>query len=443
MSLLKRIFGGAGSLAPRLDIRFGRYSDAYKQSTNYDAWDRALVKFEQEDYLDSYREFFEYLRDDQEDNVRYWDENGGVRFELFQGSKKIAGFGNYKKFKAEAKIAKTQKLNVLFMRRLIEKNFTLDYSRFALDPDDNITILFDTYTIDGSPYKLYYALKELATNADKLDDLLLDEFRMLQPVDTSHLDELPPEEKEVKYNYLKGEIKKTLQEFNHGRLSQEHYAGGLGFLLLHLVYKLDYLIKPEGFTMETLERIHRLFFAKDDKSLAQKNQLVARELQKLLERPKKDYFKEMYRVKSTFGITHPANHDRIIAFIDGELPNMSWYKDNGHERVALAIPGYIVGYCLFEYAAPKPDRDLFHLYFQIMEQPYFNELGLGLDFFDPATRQFNRRSIRRAIDRIVADNRAKYPKLNPAVHTLDYRSLSDFARSFLLMLRNLDMSRVD
>ena len=27
---------------------------------------------------------------------------------------------------------------------------------------------------------------------------------------------------------------------------------------------------------------------------------------------------------------------------------------------ALSIPGYIVGYCMFNYAVPEPDRDLMH-----------------------------------------------------------------------------------
>ena len=198
MGFFDRLFKNNEKFEPQPDIRFGRYSDSYKSSENYDAWDLALDKFESEAYLDSYRQFFKYLRDEREDNVRYWEEKGGIQFELFQGSKKITGFANNKSLKAEAKVAKTQSLNVGFMRRLIEQNYSLKYSRFALDEKNNISIIFDTYTLDGSPYKLYYALKELATNADKQDDLLLDEFSMLEPVDTSHLEALTESEKEVK-----------------------------------------------------------------------------------------------------------------------------------------------------------------------------------------------------------------------------------------------------
>ena len=428
---------------PQPNIRFGRYSDSYKTAANYKAWDVALEKFEKEDYLDCYDEFFKYLRDEEEDNVKYWRDENGIRFEIYQGSKKITGFADDKKLKAEAKVAHTESLNVGFMRRLIEQNFALKYSRFALDEDKNITIVFDTYNLDGSPYKLYYALKEVATNADKQDDLLLDEFQVLLPVDTSHLELVPDPEKEIKYNYIHDSIAKTLNEMETGSLSEDQYPGAMAYLLLNLVYKLDYLIKPEGYMMETLERIHRLYFAKDGKTTAQKNQLLVKQLKKLKERPKDNFFKEMYRIKSTFGITTPVNHDKVVSFIDSELNNMDWYRENGHDPYALAVPGYIVGYSMFNYAVPKPDRDLFHLYFQIIVIEYFQELGFTYNYYDPKEKKLNKKAIKRAIDRIVDENKDKYYKLSPSTSSLQFDSLMSFTKSYLLMIRNLDLTKLD
>ncbi len=441
MGLFDRIFGSAEPEKPQPNIRFGRYSDSYKEATNYKAWDEALDLFEQENYLDAYRAFFRYLRDEREDNVHWWELDGGIQFELCQGSKKIIGFANEKKLKAEAKIAHSKELNVSFMRQLIERNFDLNYSRFALDDDNNLTIVFDTSTLDGSPYKLYYALKEVATNADKQDDLLLEEFQSLQPISVSHLEDIPDAEKEVKFQFLQTEVQAVLDEIDNGKLNKDQYPGGIAYLLLHLTYKLDYLIKPEGYTMETLERIHRLYFAKDDKTTAQKNQLLVREFRKLLERSKADFFKEMYRVRTTFGITTPANHDRIVSTIDGELQNMDWYKDNGYTKAALAVPGYIVGFCLFNYAPPKPVRDLFHLYFQIAEADYFRALGFQNDFYDAQKQTLNRRAIRQAIEQIVQNNRLHYGRLNPAVSMLRYDALTEFAKSYLWMIRQLDATK--
>lgn len=444
MGILDRIFGRQEEKLPQPDVRFGRYSDSYKEPDNYNAWDLALEKFEAEEYKASYLQFFKYLRDEQEDNVKFWEENGGIRFEIYQGSKKITGFANNKKLKAEAKVAHTEIMNVAFMRRLMEHNFGLKYSRFALDPDNNISIVFDTYTLDGSPYKLYYALKELATNADKQDDLLIDEFNMLEAVDIAHLIELPEAEKEVKYNFIQKEIKSVIDEVEQGSLNPSQYPGGIAYLLLNLVYKLDYLTKPEGYMMETLERVHRIYFTNDGKTTAQKNQVLAKELAKLMERPKDDFFKEMYRVKSTFGITTPVNHDRIVGFIDGELNNMDWYKEHNHNKVAISVPGYIVGYSMFNYAIPKPDRDFFHLYFKVIEAEYFKNLGFTDVYYDTSNpKPFNKRAIRRAIDQIVDRNRVQYPRISPSTSSLNYDSLASFAKSFLLMIRNLDMTKAE
>lgn len=424
------------------DIRFGRYSDSYKQKENYQAWDVALDLFEKGDYLGSYKSFFQYLRDEKEDNVKYWEANGSIHFELYQGSKKISGTADVTKLTAEAKVAKTAALNVGFMRRLMEQNFDLKYGRFALDREQNITMLFDTYTLDGSPYKLYYALKEVATRADKHDDLLLDEFKMLQPVDVSHLRTIPDEEKEIKYNFITRQIKTVINEIEHGQLDRDQYPGGIAYLLLQLVYKLDYLIKPEGYMMETLERIHRTYFAKDDKSTAQKNLILAKELKKLMDRPKADFFKEMYRVTATFGITLPVSHDRIVSVIDNEIPSMDWYLDNGYEAVALAFPSYIVSYCMFSYAVPKPDRDLFHLYFRIIQNDFFNALGYANNYYDAEAGKLNRRAIKKAIDHIVEENKEEYHRFNPNISALNFASLPLFAKSFLHMIRNLDLTKI-
>ncbi len=440
MSFLDRFFkNNNGSNAPQPDIRFGRYTDSYKTRAQYDAWDRALDEFENEQYLECYRAFFKYLKDEKEQNVNFWEEEGKIQFEVFQGSKRMIGFADGKQFKAEAKVAKAKALNIGFMRRLVESNFDLKYSRFALNDDNDIIILFDTYTLDGSPYKLYYALKEVATNADKQDDLLLDEFEMLEPVEIEHLTQIEEDEKEIKYNFTTQQIESVFDEIQNGKLNADQYPGAIGYLLLNLCYKLDFLTRPEGFMMETLERIHRLYFANDGSGVSKKNSLLQKEFQKLAERPKEDFFKEMYRVPATFGITSPVNHEKVVSLIDGELNNMDWYKDHKHYKIALSIPGYIAGHCLFQFAVPKPDRELFLLYFQVVESNYFKALGFTLNYYDSEKQQFNSKAIKRGIKNIVENNKEDYPTLNPNLANLNFDSLCDFAKSYMLMIKDLEM----
>ena len=441
MSLFDRLFRSGPENNPHPPVKFGRYSDTYKTQEQYDAWDEALQAFENEEYLDSYRAFFRYLRDHEAQNVQLQDENGRIDFEILQGSKKVIGFASPAKLKAEAKVASVQQLNIGFMRRLVEQNFDLKYSRYALDRQNDITIVFDTYSLDGSPYKLYYALKEVATNADKQDDLLIDEFQMLGQTDNSHLRDLPEQEKEVKYAFIQEQIGRTFERIDHSKLDANQYPGAIAYLLLDLCYKLDYLTKPEGYMMEALERIHRTYFAKDGRNTAQKNHTLRKEFQKLMERPKEQFFKEMYEVTSTFGITSPVNHDKVVSFIDGELHNMDWYHEQKHYDIALSIPGYIVGYCLFNYAVPKPDRDLLHLYFQVTEPEYFQRLGFSAKYYDPASGELNKRAIKKAIRYIVDENSVEFVGLNPAIGSLNFDGLAEFAKSYLLMIRNMEVAK--
>lgn len=440
MSFFKRIFKHIDERpATQPELRFGRYTDSYKQTGNYQAWDQSVEYFEQQQYLDSFRAFLRYLRDEHEDNVHWKDEGNTIRFELYQGSRLITGMADAQHVKAEAKVARAKSLHVVYMRRLVEHNFNFSYCRYALDPENNICAVFDTFTLDGSPYKIYYALKELAVHADKQDDLLLDEFETLDPIASAPLKEISEEEKMAKYGFICREVEQAIRIMDDGRLDKDEYPGGIGYLLLYLIYKLDYLTQPQGYMMESLERMHRLYFTNDNRTTAQKNLALAKELKKLAERPAADFYKEMYRTSATFGITLPANHKQIADFIDSELPHMDWYVDHGHPEVALAVPGFIVGYCLFHYAPPKPVKEFLHLYFRITEPGFFSALGFPEQFYLLNSGTFDKKAIRQAIHRIADENRDRYHGLHPDVSGLEYKDLPAFARTYLRMLARMEV----
>ena len=443
MGIFDKIFGTDLQLENQPDVKFGRYTDAYKSNAQYDAWEQSIESFEAKKYLESYDYFFKYLRDENIKNVHHTEKDGVITFEIFQGSKKLTGTANAQKVTVISKVAHTDKPNIGFMRRLMEKNYFLKFSRFALDNDNNLVIIFNSDSVVASPYKLYYAIKEVATHADKQDDLLLDEFESLTPVDVSHINDLPIAEKEVKYQFIQSSIKDTLNIVETTSLDLNQYPGALAYLYMDLNYRLDYLTKPEGFAMETMERIHRSYFEKDDKSVGQKNIAIKRDLKEMLERSKEDYFKELYLINSTFGVTSPVDHARVASFIDGELGHMDWYYEQGHKEIAMAIPGYVVGYCFFNFGLPKPVHAFFHLYYQIVESKYFSELGFTLNYYDEAKKSFDKRAIVKSIKYIVSENENRFPKLNPNTSSLNFNNLELFAKSYILMVRNLNMMRKD
>ncbi len=225
------------------------------------------------------------------------------------------------------------------------------------------------------------------------------------------------------------------------KLKAEQHPGAFSYLLLHTAYKLDFLVKPEGFALDAFERIHRNFFAADSKTKQQKNADVRRELQKLLERTPSDWQAELYRTKSVFGVASPVNHDRVVGFIDGELPNMDWYLSQKHLEIARAVPGYIVSHCLFNYAMPRPDRDLFRLFLQIEEAGFFEKLGFRLGFWDG--EQLSKKAILAAIEKVVSKNKAQFPRFQPETEMLRFDSLELFGQSFLRMVKELNLTKAD
>lgn len=433
MGFFDKLFGGKSSNEP--NINFGRYSDIYRSDAQKASFEHAVDEFEKGKYVAAYRHFFDFLKDDEVKNVKYWEDEKGLRFELLQGSKKVVGWADEQRVEVETKVAIADKLEIDFMKRLMEKNYSLKYGRFALDDDNGIIMKFNTYVLDGSPYKLYDALKEVATNADKLDDLLLDEFEVLKAVDTGHIIPIDDSEKTIKYNFLSQSIKETLIKIE--QMPTTVPSINKAYCLMSLCYKLDYLIRPEGFTMEVFERINRLYFAHDKQTIATKCDLLQQEFEAILKRSKEEFLKEIYQTTSTFGVTMPVHHDRVRAFIDGEMPNIDWYVKHKKYDVALSSASYVVGYCLFNYAVPLPIRAYFHLFYKITNSNYFVDLGYSFDLYQDDIQAFNKTGIKNEINAIAKLHRKQYPNLKPRIELLDYNNLGTFAQTYLEMISQM------
>ena len=441
MELITRLFGFQKT-PHQPDIPFGRFSDAYKSDAQQQAFDRSLEAFEQGEHLAAYHDFFTFLKDEEAKvpNISWQESNGEIRFEMWQGSQHITGFANAEKVKAVSKVAYAVDLNVGFMRRLMEVNFNLKFSRFALDNDNNLCIVFDTNTVDGSPLKILQALRELAIHADKQDDLLLSEFAVLSPAVERNHAEIPNEEKEAKYAYICRSIEAAFQEIDKGRPDANAYPGSYAYLLLALAFRLDYLVTPEGVMMDLLEKVYAAYFTKNNLTPQVKLHQMRRELQILHDRPKAELFKEMYRTRSTFGANPAVPHGTIASFIAGELPNMEWPLQQGHDLLAMAVPQYIVGFTLFHQAPPKPDLEFLHLFLQITEGAFFRELGFQISFTD-AEGRLQKVEILKEIKQITERNRALYTRLRPDITRLDFASQTLFAKSYLMMLKDLDLTK--
>ena len=255
-------------------VVFGRYSDNNKPPAKVNRWTDADNLFKEKKYPESLDAFFDYLRDDVAGNVVYERNGAEGRFELSQGSKIVRGSFNGTVVNAEVTLARMPQPSIPVMRRLLEMNFTLYYSRYAMDTN-RLCMRFDSDAFTASPSKLYYGLKELSTKADKQDDLLVQDFASLENTDDDHVTPLSEAEKEVKYSFFKKWIGEALETING--LDADKFSGAIAYLLLSLSYRIDYMIAPEGKLLNRLEKITTIYFRKDERPVTEKNRDMTEE----------------------------------------------------------------------------------------------------------------------------------------------------------------------
>ena len=418
------------------DIFFGRYSDNNKPLAKVNRWTDADNLFKEKKFPESIDAFFDYLRDDSVQNVVYERNGAEGRFEFYQGSKIVRGTFDQSAIKAEVTLARMPQPSVPVMRRLLEMNFNLYYSRFAMD-NDRLCMRFDSDTVAASPSKLYYGLKELATKGDKQDDLLIQDFATLETTDNEHITTIPDAEKEVKYAYLQKWIGETLETI--GPLDADKFSGAIAYLLLGLIYRIDYMIAPEGKLLNELEKITGIYFKKDERPVTEKNRDMVEELKKLLAMPKEQVFSYLFRSRYTFAIVAPQVYKTVSEAIHAANQNMVWYRDNNYPAIANQITEYGISYCQYSYSLPKAITELFHLYMMVNYPEYFVLLGYKTAYYDPHRKQFVQQGIIDKIKEIQNRWRDKYPNMDFKTQNLRFDSLVNFNLTFTNEMEFLNM----
>lgn len=417
-------------------ISFGRYSDNNKPIAKVNRWKDADTFFKEKKYTECLDAFFEYLRDDATQNVVYERNGAEGRFQLYQGSKVVRGSFNHDQLQAEVSLAEMPQPSVPVMRRLLEMNFTLYYSRYALE-QERICLRFDSSMDSANPGKLYYGFKELSTKADKQDDLLIQDFSSLKILDTNHIIDIPVQEKEVKYEYMQQWLKETLSYIE--TLDADKLSAGIAYLLLALGYRIDYLIAPEGSLINDIEKIISLYYQKEEKTIPEKNRDMIEAFKKLQSRKKEEIFPMLYRSRYTFSVVAPQVHKTVSDSIHGANQHMTWYRDNSYPIIANRVIEYGFAYCQYSFSLPRVITDLFQLFMYINYNDYFEALGFKERLYDSQNNSFAKEVIIDRIHQLQAKWKDKYPNMNFRTELLSFTDLANFNLSFTNEIEFLNM----
>ncbi|MCB9225217.1 MAG: hypothetical protein R2780_02985 [Crocinitomicaceae bacterium] len=447
MSLFKKIFSGQDAsatvdnhtsvpISKSSMVSFGRYTDINKNKKQLEHWKNANDRFKEKNYVDSYEEFLNYLRDDAVNNVTITRTGDVVTFELIQGSKIIRGKGDNQKFYAEAEIVVMDQSNIAVMRKLMSINYVLRYSKFALK--DNVVMMkFSSHSIDASPGKLYDALKELSKKADQQDDLLVQEFGSLKEINTESIIQWPHAIQEAKYNYLVKMINEVKEEI--AKHDQSFMSGGIAYLLLNLTYEIDYLIVPQGELTDALERIQQMFFAQNDKTTQERNNDILAEYDKILNTPKEKVMEGIYQVNCTFAIANPAAHKTVMDFMFQEREKVGWYRDNNYPQMVEAIYSYMISYAYFNYGMVYPVTRILNLAMCVMNQEYYTQCGSSPVLIENGALKGS--VISKEINDIITDARKDYAQIAFNTSALNFTSIANFVDSMLLELDKMNLTK--
>jgi len=423
-------------------IRFGRYSDNNKSVYQMECWYQAEALFKEKRYNESVAAFFNYLTDKQEDNVHFEPEGNGFRFELMQGSKRVYGACDGTHITARVPLVRMSSPSAAVMRRMLELNYGLLYSRTAMDDDKVISMIFDSPLESANPNKLYYGLKELATKADRQDDMLVADFRSLEEIDTQHIERLPPRELEIKYRYFRYWISDTLDQA--AALNADTFSGGIAYLLLNLLYRIDYLIAPEARLLSELEKINALYWTpKEETPIVERNHMMQEAFRKLLDLSPENFAASVYRARATFAIAGLPKAEKVKEVVENSNRDAYLYIENKHPGLALTLNEYGMSYNQYTFSMPQVVTDCYHLYMMVRHAGYFAELGWTKPLYHSAGNQFDKGAIQRKITQLLARHREKFPNLRIDMARLRFDDLYWFGVSFSeqIVNFNLDLRR--
>jgi hypothetical protein len=424
--------------APVRHIRFGRYSDNNKTLKKTQCWYKAEDLYKEKKYNEAFAELFQYLRDDDEDNVHFYQNGDKFTFDLVQGSRKVYGECDGMTIVARVPLAVMNTPQTAIMRRLLDMNYALYYSRTAMSEDNTLYMVFDSEVHTASPNKMYYGLRELATKGDRQDDLLLADFDTLKLADQVHYKPLGQHELDIKYSYFRKWIEETLARVSE--LNQDSFSGAIAYVLLGVVYRIDFLITPESKLLSDLENVHSLYWEKKDEvPLVERNKMMKDAIKKLLLYTKEEFANNVYWSSGTFAISTPHKQEKVREYIVNANRDGQWYVENKYPDVARRITEYGILYSQFVYSMPKVLSDLTMIYMAVIHANYFEELGMTERLYDHEKNTFDEELIKSAIDRALDKFKDKYKEMHWDHDRVSYTNLFEFGTSFGELMSRLNL----
>ena len=421
---------------------FGRGINADLPKDEENLFYKSYEAFERKEVLDAYEYFFKslenFLNEISNENIVLKREDNLLNFEIFQGSAKIKGTISKESFYAEAILTKKSSANVALKRFILEKNYQLTYSYYFSDEKYiKLKLFFDNITM--TPHKIFFPLREIALNTDFDKEFVKSEFLDVEIEDIEHLKPLNENEIKLKYDFMHKWIDSV--ETKISTLAPNDNTAMQSFILLCLIFKIDYLITPKYDIYQKSSRKVQEYFNNENLSVESKNEEIIEYIQTLKNMNFEEFKKNFYDAKYTFSPNERTPHEEIEVFITESLAKIRWYKNNRYNQVIPTIYKYIALYILYNYGIHPVTKMLLHTLVEIQNQDFFKALGYSILYKEDESL-FSKKAIISRVENIITPYQSRYKMLKPFGDKLNFTSLNEFSNSFYLQLKELNFEEV-
>lgn len=361
------------------NLYLANYRQTYKTDIQTSYYNDAVKFFSDKDYFKSIEKFFYFLKNKNSENVKFKTEESKLGFELIQGSNIIKCKCSANKFVAISNIYSFDVLSKELARELLMINYNLQYCKFAIEKN-TILLKFEIPIYFAHPDYLYYALKEMALNADKYDDLLCANFKYLNKINNLHIINYSKEILEKKLKYFKIWLKKSIVDFDKQDVNK--MSGARTYIAMSTIFKIAFLLSPHGYLEEQLRKII-LKYLNLSNNFLEFNVEVGNFLKNLSLMPDKNITENFYITTYTFNPLESINNNQILDFIRAEVNKIYTYEamnkklsNNKNIFELNYVYDYIVGFIQYKWTIDEVWEELFQLYWEIRYSEYFEDFGV-------------------------------------------------------------------
>lgn len=429
---------------PKMKLKhsFGRGINADLSENEEEEFNKSYEAFEAKDILKGYEYFFKslenYSNGTSNKNIITTHEADRLNFEIFQGSAKISGTITKENLYAEAILTKKSSANVALKRLILERNYQLTYAYYFSD-DEYIKLKLFLDNITMNPQKVFFPLREIALNADFDKEYTKSEFLDIPIEDTEHLSAMNESELQLKYNFLHRWIDESTAKIS--TLPSNDNAAMQSFILLYLIFKIDYLLVPKyGIFQKSSKKVQE-YFSDENATVEAKNEELRVYINKLKEMDFEEFKTNFYNAKYTFNPLEKTSQEEIEVFITESLAKIRWYKNNRYNQVIPTIYNYVALYILYNYGLHVVLKNLLHTLVEIQDPDFFTSLGYT-PLYNKENSTFAKRAIISRIDEIIAPHQSRFKLLKPFGEKLNFTSLNEFSNSFYLQIKNLNFEEI-